>query len=93
MLSGISEGYVLGLDRNNPAATVFYQNDSSYSTPKVRYETKTPDGTKTFKTVDNFGLNTYQYKEDDTHDVVVQFWLDNVAVVMEAYAALYDSGI
>lgn len=92
LLSGVDEGYVLALDRNNPAATIYYNNSQRYSTQKISYPTVV-DGRKTTKTVPNFGFNFNQYTDNETHDVVMQFWFDQVTVVKEPYAAQYDNGI
>jgi len=87
--SGISEGYALGMDKRNPAGTLFYNNNPKYSTANITYQT----GDGNSKTVPNIGFNYNSYVEDDTHDTVMQFWVDQVTVVKEPYAALYDSGI
>lgn len=87
--SGITEGNILAMDKNNPAGTIFYNNNPKYSTAKITYQIS--DGTT--QTVPNIGFNYNSYVEDDTHDTVMQFWVDQVTVVKEPYAALYDSGI
>lgn len=92
LLSGIDEGYVLALDANNPAGTIYYNNSPRHSTPKITYPTVV-DGRKTTRTVPNFGFNFNQYTDNETHDIVMQFWFDQVTVVKEPYASLYDNGI
>lgn len=92
LLSGVDEGYILALDKNNPAATTYYNNSPRYSTQRIQYQTVV-DGKKTTRAVPNFGFNFNQYTDQETHDVVMQFWFDQVTVVKEPYAALYDSGI
>lgn len=89
MLSGITEGYILGLDMNNPAATIYYNNDPDFSSPTITYQGS--DGG--VKTVDNFGFNFNSYVEDDTHSTVMQFWCDYTVAVQESKGGLYDSGI
>jgi hypothetical protein len=91
MFSSITHGDIFGLDRNHPAAAMFYNNDPDFSTTTVQYETVV-NGVITPKTVPNFGLNTHQYFEDDTHDTVIQLWFDRVTVVKDAYGYLYDNG-
>ena len=87
--SGITEGNMLAMDKNNPAGTLFYNNNPKYSTANISY--KASDGTT--KRVPNIGFNYNTYVEDETHDTVMQFWVDQVTVVKEPFAALYDSGI
>ena len=87
--SGITEGNVLAMDKDSPAGTIFYNNNPKYSTSNITYQT----GDGESKTVPNVGFNYNTYVEDDTHDTVMQFWVDQVTVVKEPYAALYDSGI
>ena len=89
MLSGITENTILGMDRNNPAATVYYNNNPKYSTAKVSY--KGSDGK--LKTVPNIGFNFNQYVDNETHNTVMQFWIDHVCVVKEPKAGLYDTGL
>lgn len=89
MLSGISEGYILGLDLANPAGTIYYNNDPEYSTPSVSYQGS--DGV--MKTVPNYGFNFNSYQEDDTHSTILQFWCDYTVAIQESKAGLYDSGI
>jgi hypothetical protein len=91
MFSGITHGDIFGLDRNHPAAAMFYNNDADFSTAQIQYETVV-NGQPTVKTVPNFGLNTHQYFEDDTHDTVIQLWFDEVVVVKDAYGYLKDDG-
>jgi len=89
---GITHGDIFGLDRNHPAGAMFYNNDPQFSTMEVSYETVV-NGVPTTKSVPNFGLNTHQYFEDDTHDTVIQLWFDQVVVVKDAYGYLYDNGL
>ena len=52
------------------------------------------DGKKTTKTVDNIGFSFNKYVDDESHDTVMQFWLDQVCVVKEPKAGRYlNSGI
>lgn len=85
---GISESGILGLDSRNPVGTYYYYNDPRYGTKSISYPTN--DGTRT---VPGFGLNTYQYFEDSSHEIVTQFWFDGIFVVEDAYGAIYDTGI
>lgn len=90
--SGLTEGYVLGLDRNNPCGTYYYNNDPMFAPAKIKYDT-IEAGKKVTRTVNNIGINTHQYFDNDSHCQIIQLWYDGVAVVKEPYAALYDSGI
>lgn len=91
--SGVTDGDILGIDRRNPAAALYYNNDADYGTPEtVSYETVV-DGKTTTKTVRNFGLSAHKYFEDDTHDTVVQIWLDTVCKVKDAYGILSENGL
>jgi len=92
LFSSITHGDFLGVDRNNPAAACFYWNDPKYSTASISYET-VENGKRTTKTVPNFGLSTHQFFENDTHDTVIQLWVDNVTVVKDAYGIISENGI
>lgn len=89
LMSGIEEGSILAIDKRNPAGTMYYNNNSKYGTADVRY--RTSDGK--YKTVPNFGLNFNRYEDPETHDQIMQFWMDQATVIKEPYAALFDSGI
>lgn len=90
--SGITHGDIFMLDKNHPAGAMFYNNDPQFSTAEIQYETVV-NGAPVVKTVPNFGLNTHQFFEDDTHDTVIQLWMDSVVVVKDAYGYLYDNGL
>ncbi|MFA4971955.1 MAG: hypothetical protein WC683_05030 [bacterium] len=93
LLSGITHGDIMGLDRRNPGYAVYYHNDPNFGTPQsISYET-VEKGVTTVKTVPNFGLSTHQYVEDDTHDTIVQIWVDVVAKVKDAYSVITDNGL
>lgn len=93
LFSSIVHGDILGMDRNHPGSSLYYNNDPQFSTGSISYNTNTGGGAPTVKTVKNFGLSTHKYFEDNTHDTVVQLWFDNVVVVKDAYSILYDNGL
>jgi len=92
-MSGMTDSYILGLDRNNVAAELHYYNDPAFSVPTFSYETMGATGGSVMKTVPNAGFNFYQYEEDDTHDTILQFWVENKTVVKKSYAISYGTGI
>lgn len=92
VLSGLTEGYCLGIDQNNPSAELHYFIDEAYSSASVRYQT-IENNKQVWKTANNLGIHFKQYEEDDTHDTIMQFWYDFKPVVTQAYGILYDSGI
>lgn len=89
LMSGITEGKILGIDRANPAGTFFYNNNPKYGTDTISY--KKSDGA--LVTVPNFGINVHRYHDDESHDEVYQMWIDSTTEIMEPYAALYDTDI
>jgi hypothetical protein len=93
LLSGVDEGYVLAMDRNNPCGTIFYYTDPAFATKNPGYQIAVSGGGNRQMNVGDLGFNFHQYQEDDTHNIVMQFWWDTATKVIEAYAALYDSGI
>jgi hypothetical protein len=92
MFSGITEGDIMGLDRFHPGASLFYNNDPMFSVPQIAFET-IENGKPTPKKVQNFGLSTHKYFEDDTHDTVIQIWIDYAVVVKDAYGIITENGI
>ncbi|MDD4804981.1 MAG: hypothetical protein PHN69_07635, partial [Candidatus Pacebacteria bacterium] len=89
---GLDESRILGLDRINPCGTYYYYNDGKYGTQSISYPV-VQGGKKVQKTVPGFGLNTHQYFDDKTHEIVTQFWFDGVFVVEEPYGVITDTGI
>jgi hypothetical protein len=90
--SGLTEGYALGLDRNNPCAEMHYYVDSKFGTDTVSYNTIV-NGVPTMQTAANLGFHFEQIEDPNNHDTIMKFWVESKAVVTEAYAALYDNGI
>jgi hypothetical protein len=90
--SGISEGYILGLDRNNPAAEYHYLIDPQFGTAKVQYNTVV-DGKKQLVTADNIGLHFDTWVEKGKEDTILKFWAEEAVVVTQPYAGRYGSGI
>ncbi len=90
--SGITEGYALACDKGNPACEYHYYVDPKFGTARITYTTM-QDGKKTQKTVPNMGVHFKSFEEDDTHDTIMQFWVEGKPVVINAYGLLYDNGI
>lgn len=92
--SDITEGYILGIDKNNPAVEIHYYNDPEFTVPSIRYPVNGNTDTATsWNTVKNFGLGFFSYKENPTHDLIMQFKYDFTPIVTQAYGILYDNGI
>ena len=93
VISGMNDTNILGIDRRNPAAELHYYNDPAFSIPTFSYQTNAADGSVITKTTPNFGFNFYQYEEDDTHDTILQFWVENKTVVKKPFGIKYGTGI
>lgn len=90
MMSDIPEGAILGLDKNNPVVEVHYFNDPEFAVPTIRYPLNgNTDNATQWKTIPNFGLGFFQYKENDTHDLILQFKYDLDPVVTNSKGLLY----
>lgn len=92
VMSGMEDGYILAVDRNNAAAETHYYNDPKYSQANVTYRTMVDSAPKTI-TVPNLGIHFKQFEEEDSHDTILQFWVENATVVTKPYGLLYDNGI
>jgi hypothetical protein len=92
MMSGITEGSLLGLDLDNPVSEYHYFNDPEYSTTNVTYDT-IENKKKVSKTVSNIGIHFDKIKEDDTKDYLLQYWYQAKTVITNAYGILEDTGI
>lgn len=90
--SGITDGYLLGVDRNNPAAEYHYYVDPKFGSAQVQYDTIV-NGQKTKVTAQNLGINFKTWTDEKSEDQILKFWCEGAAVVNQPYAALYDSGV
>jgi len=92
VMSGMTDGDILMLDRNNPAAETHYYVDTAFSQATVSYTTVV-DRTPQDVTVPNVGIHFYQYEEDNSHDTILQFWVENKTVVTKPLGLLLDQAI
>lgn len=92
MMSGISDGTIMGIDSTNPVSEYHYFNDPEYSTTNVSYETVV-NNKKTSKTVSNMGIHFDKVKENDTKDYLLQYWYQAKTVVTNALGILEDTGL
>jgi len=93
LFSSITHGDYIALDRNHPGSSLYYYNDPQFSVPSITYETAGANGVMTAKTIKNFGLSTHRYFEDDSHDTVIQIWMDYTIAVRDAYSIIYGNGL
>ena len=91
LLSGVSEGSIVAIDRNNPGLSVFYNPSRRYSVLNGNYNT-IANGQKISKSL-AYGFNYNRYTDQETHEEVIQLWYDNVPVTLEPYAIATDTGI
>lgn len=91
LLSGISEGSIIAIDRNNPGITIFYNQSPRYSAMSGTYETM-QNGQKISKSL-SYGFNMNKYFDNETHQTIIQMWYDNVPVTIEPYAIAKATGI
>jgi hypothetical protein len=92
VMSGMTDGDIIGIDAKQKPGELHYYNDSAFSTAKVSYKTMV-DSKETTVTTPNLGMHFYQYTEDDTKDTILQFWIENKTVVTKPYGILHDTGI
>lgn len=90
--TSITESYILGLDRNNPAAEYHYYIDPMYSQATISYDSVV-DNKKTRVTVNNLGIHYNTYVEDDTKDQIMEYWCENTTIVKKPKGLIYASGI
>ena len=94
VMSGITDSYVLGLDKNNPGGELHVFNDPAFSigSPSITYRT-IENGKRVTKTAPNYGIHFYTYMEDDTKNTILQFWYENKTAIIQSLALQYSSGI
>lgn len=91
LLSGVAEGSIIAMDRNNPGMTIYYNPSRKYSVMNGNYTTMV-NGQKVSKTL-AYGFNYNRYPDQETHEEVIQLWYDNVPVMHEPYAIATATGI
>lgn len=91
LLSGVDEGSIIAIDRNNPGITIYYNQSPRYSVMSGNYTTM-QNGQQVSKTL-SYGFNYNRYTNQDTHEEVIQLWYDNAPVTLEPYAVATDNGI
>jgi hypothetical protein len=79
LLSSVTAGDILALDRNNPAGAQYHSIDPEFSVTRA-------DGS-----VSPLQVNTY--RDQDTHDTVIQVWKDYTVAIKEPLAAIYASSV
>lgn len=89
--NGITDGYLLGLDRNHPAMEYHYYVDEAYSQPTVTYETML-NGQLSTVTVKNIGIH-YKTEEADNEDTIMKFWVECKPIVKKQRGLLYLNGV
>ena len=94
VMDGMTDGSVIGYDRNNKGAELHTYSDPMFSlgSASVKYPTVV-DGKEVIKTAPNYGLHYYEYMEDESKNTIMQFWFENKTVVTESKALMYDTGI
>jgi hypothetical protein len=91
LLSGVDEGSIIAIDRDNPGITIFYNQSPRYSAMNGAYDTIV-NGQKVSKSL-SYGFNFNKYFDNETHETVIQLWYDNAPVTIEPYAVATDTGI
>ncbi len=91
LLSGVDEGSIIAIDRDNPGITIFYNQSPRYSAMNGAYDTVV-NGQKVSKSL-SYGFNFNKYFDNETHETVIQLWYDNAPVTIEPYAVATDTGI
>ena len=92
-LTAYSEGYLLGLDRNNLVTEFHYYTDPLFAPASVSYQTVDESGKTVTKTVNNLGIHFRRIDQKELDDIVLQFYYDAKVLVTNAYGLNYDSGI
>lgn len=89
----VTEGYLMGIDRNHSAAEYHYYIDEKYSQAKVSFETKIGDTVKRVQ-VNNIGLHYKSFEDtQDTDDTIMRVWLERTTIVKRPYGILYANGV
>src|SRR5665647_351458 len=91
LLTGVNEGSIIALDRNNPGITIYYNQSPRYSAVGSSYETMM-DGKRISKTL-SYGFNFNKYIDQETHETVIQLWYDNAPTTLEPFSIAADTGI
>jgi hypothetical protein len=88
----ITDGYLLGLDRNHPAMEYHYYNDPAYSQTLVNYEAMI-NGTPTNVQIRNLGIHFKTIVDEDNEDTIMKFWVEQKTIVKRKGGLLYLGGV
>lgn len=91
--SGLDAGQIIGMDRNHPGIEYHYRLDPEFSTFTIQYWTRGVNGGRVRATTDNYGFHYRWYQEQDTRDIVQEYWLEAETVVKKPYNLIYGTGI
>jgi hypothetical protein len=86
-----ADGYLLGLDRNHPAAEYHYYIDEEFSQPRVTYEAMI-NGEPKNVTVKNLGIH-FKTETTSNEDTIMKFWVEKKAIVKKPKGLLYKNGV
>ena len=86
-----ADGYLLGLDRNHPAAEYHYYIDEEFSQAKVTYEAMI-NGEPRNVTVKNLGVH-FKTETASNEDTIMKFWVEKKAIVKKRNGLLYKNGV
>lgn len=86
-----ADGYLLGLDRNHPAAEYHYYIDEEFSQAKVTYEAMI-DGQPRNVTVKNLGVH-FATETTNKQDTIMKFWVEKKCIVKKKKGLLYKNGV
>lgn len=89
LLSSITHGTILGLDKNHSPGSLYYFIDGEFSQKEIVYQ----DSDGKMVRVPNFGLSYNQFMDQRTHNTVIQLWMDYGLMFKEPYATINDTGI
>lgn len=87
----ITDGYLLGLDRNHPALEYHYYIDEKFSQATVSYEAMI-DGKPQNVSIKNLGIH-FKTEEATNEDTILKFWVEQKTIVKRQRGLLYYNGV
>lgn len=76
LLSSMETQDILGFDQRFPCGTFYYAKNPKYP----------------MTTENELGFHLHSFEDNNTHDLIYQFWIDFTVAVKEPYAALFNDG-
>jgi hypothetical protein len=80
---GLSHGDIVAIDGSQSPGTYYFGRNARYNPPESVVDDEGEDITN------NYGLHSYKYFNNQTHEDIIQLWLENTILIKDPFAGLF----